>query len=430
MRNWALCVGALLFCTKSGDASAQIRSSSVSDSCAVREIDRRTLRLIPDEHDLYIAPRTFVSNGKGAILLAGRPNYLFARGADGRGILVSQDSVLGAVVYENELNPRIVPAPIDAQLVTGVRALARADGAWNIVFAERDSSLHDQPNRADDPIAGLWYGVYNGVSWTLLERIPIPPNVKLSAAMSANTPLVRMTDDNSLAVAVGAQVAHASEGVIVFKRQAAAWSHEVVNTRSTAVGGLLYTESGEFLITVIAADPNVPPGGSDYNSLFLWSSGSTGWSLTRQIVRGGEEGGAISSILHPRNDGPAISWVAEVGERLHLRVRTSLSDTNVTVDDDLGAFHRFSSVALSDSSHLWVTHHGRASNSGEEPRLRFSILSREEVHSLGELPSPVLESFWITLGEREGDILLTGAIGIAETGTVVSLVVRYQLVCR
>jgi hypothetical protein len=312
--------------------------------------------------------------------------------------------------------------------VTGVRALARDDGSWDIVFAERDASLHDEVSRLDDELIALWHGVYDGTRWSSLQQIPLPRGVKLSAAGISMSPLAR-GNENQLAWAVGARLQSGREGVIVLQRQADMWSYDVVNTRSVVLGGLVFTESSTLLFAVIAADTAISPGGFDENSLFLWSSHDGEWSAPRRLVHGGQDGPVLSSSLESLGSIPVITWSADVGdERYHLRSQLGAAGEVRTLDEDLAQFYAFSSAELSDTTQLWVTLHARPLlNEGAE--LRFSRLSPRSVQHMGDIPSPVLDSFRITHGERGDEILLTGALGVKDAGNVVSLVVRYRLYC-
>lgn len=419
---------ALIFCGGCGGTVARAAESPAPDSCLVREIERRPL-VLEDGQELYLAPRTFESNTKGESLLAGTPNYIFTRGADGRGILVGRDSLLGALI-DPRGRVRVIPAPIDPHLVTGIRALARTDGDWSVVFAERASGLHDRPGGMYDQIVALWHGIHDGVQWTSLDSIPFPGTARLSAAGVSISPLTQNTEGD-LAWAVGAGIAHGREGVVVFENSGGRWRHEVVNTRSASLGGLLYTPSGDLLLAVIAADTALPPGGSDRNSLFLWSPRNGAWNVTRRVVLGGSEGAVLSASLASLRNDTIITWAAEAGETHALRTQTGAARDVKTVEDDLSQSYRFASVPLADTSHLWVTLHRLSPAPGGETRLRFARLSRiGDIHPVGDMPNPVLDSFRITRDPRGGDILLTGATGVADAGTVVSLVVRYRLVCR
>lgn len=424
MKIRAVCIAAGVLHSFTGGLGAQPFPRAAGDSCSVTAISHHLL-VLANNHEIYVAPETFAANSKGDVLLAGTPNYIFARPADSTGVLIGRDSLFGAILSVTGRVSAIRP-PLDPHLVTGVRALARTDGRWSLVFAERAHAQHDQTRTSDERIVALWHGVLEGTQWSSLERLPVPPDVELSAARVSFSPL-RQQDDR-LAWAVGARLSSGVEGVLVLERQAGRWSSRIVHTRSAVLGGLTYSESGALLLAVIAADTAIAPGESDRNSLFLWSSDGDGWRTVRRLVHGGADGAVLSSSLDRWRSIPIGTWAAESGDGYRLQTVVDVVDGEhvTTIDEDLTQFHTFSSTAPANDSYLWVTLHG---HSPGPQRLRFHRITSTGAMEVAETESPVLNGFRITSGERE-EILLTGALEVKEAGTVVSIVAKYRLDCR
>jgi hypothetical protein len=403
---------------------AQPFAPAAADSCSVAAISHYPLVLANDD-EIYVAPETFAANPNGDILLAGTPNYIFARRDDGTGVLMGRDSLFGAIITAAG-GVSAIPPPLDPRLVTGVRALARTDGSWSLVFGERAHARHDHARTSDERIVALWHGVIEGTHWSSLEKLAIPPDVVLSTAGVSFSPL-RQHDDR-LAWAVGARLSSGVEGVLVLERQGGRWSSRTVNTRSAVLGGLTYSDSGTLLLAVIAADTAIAPGESDRNSLFVWSSDGDGWRRVRRLVHGGADGAVLSSSLDRWGSIPISTWVAEAGDGYQLRTVVDVVDGEhvTTIAEDLTQFYTYSSTAPANGSYLWVTLHGHPP---EPQRLRFHRVTSAGAMQVAETESPVLNGFRITSGERE-EILLTGALEVKEAGTVVSVVVKYRLDCR
>lgn len=424
IRGWCIAAGVLPYSFGTGVLGAQPFPPAAASSCSVAAISHYPL-VLANNHEIYVAPETFAANSNGDILLSGTPNYIFARPADGTGVLIGRDSLFGAIISATGRVSAIQP-PLDPRLVTGVRALARTDGSWSLVFGERAHAQHDQARPSDERIVALWHGVLEGTQWSSLEKIPVPPGVELSAARVSFSPLRQHGD--RLAWAVGARLSSGVEGVLVLERQAGRWSSRIVNTRSAVLGGLIYSESGTLLLAVIAADTAIAPGESDRNSLFVWSSDGDDWRMIRRLVHGGADGAVLSSTLDRWRNIPISTWVAEAGDG--YRLRTVVDAVNgehiTTIDEDLAQFHTFSSTAPTNDSYVWVTLHEDSPN---PKRLRFHRVTSAGAMQVAETESPVLNGFRITSGERE-EILLTGALEVKEAGTVVSAVVKYRLDCR
>src|SRR5690606_8554929 len=103
-----------------------------------------------NDRSVYVNAESFIRSGS-AIMLAGFPNYLWSRGTDD----VVVDEVFGVVIDADSLGitRAHIPLPIQGNL-GGVRAVARPQGGWYVLFAEYQRSIHESVSQ---PVEHVWF---------------------------------------------------------------------------------------------------------------------------------------------------------------------------------------------------------------------------------------------------------------------------------
>jgi hypothetical protein len=403
-------------CARQGNApSGQIIGP---DRCVVRETSRTPLA-IDGNRELYVEP-TVVSPSGGRILLAGRPNYLFSPGAPTEERSVSRDSVFGAVL-DARGRARLVPSPIDPALVASARALPLEGGRWALVFGELKHPW--EPPRSDT-IARLWYGEFDGTTWSALEELPHVSGGVIELEMGSA--LVRRAD--TLFVAAAIRTDTGSRSIALFERRAGRWSLEIVNTlRAVAYVELVYSDSLGLLVAVVQGDPSLS---RDSNSLLLYGNRPR-WEIIRRVLHGGAQP-VYDPLFGSSSEGTVLSWwvVDREGQPAarHARAMVGLTEARdgrvVELDPDIT---HVVPVFRRSAFPVWVAEHNTLTGSRE---LRFVAESFGVPRELASLPSPFTGPFAATaVGGSE--LLVSGPLFHADAARprLVSLLIRATVEC-
>lgn len=399
-----------------GDGAASLQG------CGSRELSRQ--RLTVGGRPLYVEADAFVADGRGDVLLAGTPNYLWKISPAGEINGLTADSIFGAVIARDGTS-RAVPAPIDPRLIHGIRAVGRPDGGWDVVFAE--IPLSDRNARVDS-VVNLWHGVFDGRQWVGLEEIPRPRDVPLHPQLTSS--LVRR--EGSLAWALVPLTSYSSRDLVLFQRVDGRWTHETVPTRFAVDVDLSYSDSLGLLLAVVQPDPTLR---ADGNSLLLWAR-QPDWRIIRRLVHGYGEGRVNFPSLVRIPGGLLASWstpTASVSEtRWQLLAKPVLLDgeqdeTAISLDADISLWSEVPPLIRSGGMPLWVTDHGAASEPGAASEIRIVSLTGREALEVGRAPSPYLMRL-AAVEQRPGEVVVTG-MEYQENRFAFSLLLRVRLEC-
>ena len=365
---------------------------------------------------MYVEPTAMAAIGNEA-LLAGTPTFIWTRTA-GSGITrAPSPRVLGAIISANG-SARIVPSPIVAEHVSGIRALGREDGTWALVFAELVPPA-DPTSTPTDLASRLWFGIYDGTSWTRLEEIPRPAGTQLHPVLSSTL----AHHGGRFAWAMMNTTANHHTDVIVFERVNGRWSHEVVTTQDAGYVDLTYSGAHGLLLATTRADPSSPRDG---RSLVIYAR-KPQWQLTQTLLPRGP-----ASIHWPRfipGAGVSLRWWSEVQDStgMHHAARALVGpgvQDVVTVDSSVA--EGFTHLNTQHGRHLWLTDH--VSPGSQQRTLRFSIGTTRTATPVGQIPNPFTGNFDATMQGRS-HILVAGPLVDRAAGTVVTLLIRARSNC-
>ncbi|MGH7720030.1 MAG: hypothetical protein ACREON_14460 [Gemmatimonadaceae bacterium] len=374
--------------------------------------------MLPDRQELYVEPQTLVASG-GELLLAGAPSYLWRRETASPATLSARDSAFGAVISRDG-RARLVPWPIPRRSIGDVRAAPRDSGGWSVVFAEL---VPKGGFPKDGPVTRLWYGVFDGRTWTHVEELPLPEGALIREG--AASLLVRQ--GAALHWALPIEDGPNGKGVAYFTRRGSAWSHETVRTYATAYVALAHSDSLGMMLLVVHPDTTLR---QDRNSLFLYAR-RPGWGLVRKMIPGAREP-VHHPVLTTMEDVAVLTWTTVVSDGAipgsyarALIGRPGLHDGRViALAPTLAQGLQF--VPLG-GRRLWMIDHATTSATRE---LHFVTDSAGSTVTLARWPYPFAGSFAaVAVGD---EVLLAGPMrGATENApVVVTLLLRARLDCE
>lgn len=390
-------------------------------SCTVRETSRERL-VLPDGHEIYVMPVVLAASSSGVVLLAGTPNYIWSRNERGKSRLAARDSVFGVLIGLDR-RAQVIPAPVDARLVVGIRAVELPDGKWGFSFAQRERS--GDPTDDSIPVTHLWYGEYDGRAWSHLELLPLPPGKVRPFVSSA---LVR--EDGMLAWAMLATLpGEVVQRAIVFERQGGRWSFRLVPGSNLAYVGLGYSDSLGLVLTAVKPDPSLP---NDENSLFLYHRGQA-WQMLRRMVLGTEQGSVHAPLLSLSPVG-VLTWWTEVYDEAGSRREARAMIGNLEImGGSVFALHRsigwsIVPVTTPDRKRLWVTDQAPAAGPKRDELRFIGDSASVAAVKLGTVPNPYRGKFG-AISPAPSEVLVSGPYIDTVDSVVVSMQIRARLYC-
>lgn len=391
--------------------------------CRLHEVSRQRLTA-PGGRPLYVEADAFVADGRGNVLLAGTPNYLWKVSPQGEIIGLTADSVFGAVIARDG-TARLVPAPMDPKRIRGIRAAARPSGGWDVVFADvpADSSTSTRAER-------LWYAAYDGSRWSALEALPVPRGAMLE--MSFTSSLVRSGD--TLAWALTPAIGPSRRDVSFFQRVGGRWTHEAVPTTNAADVDLAHSDSLGFILAVVQPDLRLQE--ADGNSLLLWTR-QPDWRIARRLVHGRGEGRVHDPSLVRGLGGLIATWWSPVGQGTETRheLRARYVDAQapvqpaIVLDSDVPLGSETAPVVLQGRVPLWMsTHRLSADPRRDSSEIRFVTVAGGEALEVARLPNPYRMRSAVAAA-APGEVLVSG-MEYVENRFAFSLLFRMRVGCE
>lgn len=387
--------------------------------CSVRELARERL-LVEGGRALYVQPVILEPNGRGETLLAGDISFLLERRPpDGAWTFVREDSTFGAIIPAGG-EATVVPAPIPARLIGGARALARGDGAWDVVFAQ----VHDYtgPSRPTT-VARLWHGVLDGRRWRQLEPVPLPAGAADTLDVLHASALLRVGDTLFWAASLRRP---GLDAVAIFTRGDGGWDHESVPTLGGGYPRIAHADTLGLVLAIVGPDRTLP---ADGNSLILWVRRPE-WRPYRTLVPSSREQvyDPWISLLPGRE---AAGWVAgmEDGTRAHAVLGDLDSVAPVTVlDSAIRAHGQFAvrPMELAPGVRLWVLEHVLEEEGTGELRM---VQESGGVRVLVGSTAVAFPTGFAAALTAPGQLLVAGAEHDAVQRMVVSVLLRFQVDC-
>lgn len=397
--------------------------ASAAGICSVRELSREPL-LVEGGRALYVQPVILEPNGRGETLLAGDISFLLERRPpDDRWRFVREDSTFGAIIPASG-EAVVVPAPIPTRLIGGARALARADGGWDVTFAQvHDYTGVDRPTTVER----LWYGVLDGPRWTELEPVPLPgePGDTLDTILAS--PLLRVADTLFWAAKLKRP---GLEAVAIFSRRGGAWEHDTVPTGFGSYPRVYHVDSLGLTLTIVQPDRTLP---ADGNSLILWTR-RPHWRPYRTLVPSSREQ-VYDPWISFAPGREVAGWVAGVEDEAGARTEAHAmsgplnpASPVIVLDSAIHAHGMFVARPLEPAPgvRLWIFERRLADRQQSQLRLVQELAGRAVV--LDSVPASFPAGFRAAL-PAPGQLLVAGAEYNAAERMIVSLLLRFELDC-
>lgn len=400
--------------------AAALRASSTRDDCAVREVSRQRIT-IAGGRQVYVEPVAVAAASTG-LLVVGRPVYIWAQDQQGNAMLQPSRHAIG-VIIDRYGEARIIPAPVNANLVSGIRAVTLPNGKWGMVFAELTPPV-DTTTVPKDLAARLWYGIYDGSSWSKLDELPRPRNMELHPFLSSS--LARNGD--SLAWAMTATTPAGNTDVVVIERRHQHWSFSTIPTQDAGYVDASYSKTLGLLLAITRGDPLIPAEG---RSLVLYAR-QPQWKLIEKIVPG-IPSGIHSPVFSTTTEQNSLSWLALVQDPAGARFAAVTTSRGVDeggqrlITVDSAVAEGFTHLYTSEGYRLWLSDHAPAA--GGQRMLRFSRDSAGAVSVIGQIANPFSGRFGATAYDPFNYAVVGPLVDLTQ-GTVVSLLIRAQARCR
>lgn len=378
-------------------------------ACRVTETGRDTL-MFADGRVAYVEAETLVPSG-GSVLLVGSHAYVFERHPGGELVHRPGDAIAGAVIGPDG-TARPVPPPLPGRPAMRYGAAALEGDSWGVVFIETEPGS-EFPDEV--PVAP-WYGVFDGLRWTGLERLPVPEGRQLSLFPTSS--LVRRGDGLLWGVTVD-RGADYGRPVVYTRGPDGGWSYELWPFRAAYLD-LAVSERGGLVAAVVRWDTTLH---RDENSLFLYANGEL-----RRVALGRDQPVHAPSLV--LGDAPALSWWAIVPARDTVRyeARAVFGDLParggpvIRLDPDVLDVRY---LPTPDGHPLWLTD---SFTSAGKRSLRLIGLEGGTARVLWEVPSPYEGSAaGVALTRR--DVLLAGPLVDRAASDVFTLLIRLDLDC-
>lgn len=367
-RRLILVLAVLPLLGATGEEAGPARGPRVQE-CTTRVLS--SSRLTTEHgHDLYVETTALVASGPN-LLLAGAPSSIYPVGA--RLASFPIDSLLG-VVLGREVRPRMIRLPFESRRLGSVRAAARGDGGWDVVFAE----TFDWPPEMGwpaDSARHVWHGVLRPGGWASLDTIPLMA-ITGSRHWSSDSHPVRIGDTLYWAF-VGSWGFRKS--VSLLRLVEGRWAAERVPVQNALYVDIAAHPRAGLVMAVVASDPSIR---HDNNSLFVFA-GRPRWSVARKVAAG-----TLEPAFHPRlsraGDAVDLTWMTQGERAMQARVVTDVAGPRpgrvLTIDPRLLSLYPAHPVVTGEQDRLWVSPHADS--------VRMTRIVGDSVHLVAQIPTP------------------------------------------
>lgn len=217
--------------------------------CTLSITDTATV-VLPDSVPVYVDPTTFGFAGR-SLLLAGSPNYVpRVRHDSSPQLRYTTDSIFG-VIRSPDGRWSVIPRPPQVRYFGAVRAAARGEGRWDVVFVQLDTTLISFPT--EGPTRAAWHGIVTERGWERLQRLPLPPRDTIDVFNPGQ--LLRNGDTLTWAIRHRTLETGRVGGVGVLRAVGDRWTYQLAEANASAVQAVHFNGVGDRLFVRREAPP-------------------------------------------------------------------------------------------------------------------------------------------------------------------------------
>lgn len=374
--------------------------------CSVEAVERRPL-VLPDGLHAYVEPTNFMRVGDDFVVV-GSPTYTWEVGGTRAGMASDRAHIAAYLVEEA---PRLVEKPI-AGTVGFTRSVVLGDRRWGVLFEE------EGPSGDSGDLVGVRYAEYDGVGWSEVERLPLPPEgqviVGSSSALVTHEGVRRWT------------VVHNPGGAALqYERRDGSWSYRSIADSGVEAAAMAVGQSDTWL-ALSGLDPGIS---APVKSVRLFRL-DDGWELVSRnpTVEPYTEIPSISVLALP--GGAALTWIESRGSSIvmaRVGVRAGRPGQLLLVDESAAVVRPF---ATRDGEPAWLVQHVNEIAGSSELRLRRP--DGRGVTTTLSIPYPYTGFFAPIATSEPEEVLVTGSEFSPDPArpTVRSLTLRLYPSCR
>lgn len=394
----------------SGDASTALspfiqRVRSVDSTCAAAN-GRPERMLVDDGATTMTIDVSGVSQDGTQLMIVGSPVNVFAvRSGKDRVALPVKPSI--GAIRDVRGTWRLVPSPLPAQAVVYPRAASADSGGWNVLFVT--AGKPDQAGRQADS-ATIWYGRYDGQSWSKIEKVA---NAGHAALDRRSSRLVAVRDSLAFAFIIGRYEDESlPRGVVMLIRRRDHWMQDTLRTWDVPAGVQVETRSAASPLFVVIAQDYFKDHRVKPQSIFVvrydsaWGepkllAGDSGWADATPTIQTSDKDRFLITwrrLRVPPLHGAQIQW-AFVDDTGRIGSARTLADVGGLATPD---------IARLNGSRFLV-----AAREGDSPRsMKLFLISDARMQDLGSVEVPNWSPSAVAIPESDTSaILLTGELG-------------------
>lgn len=355
----------------------------------------------------------------GTTLLLGTPNYVYAADDESSARSPRRNTVFGALLRGMD-SAELIESPV-LGLPTSMRALAREDGGWDVVFAELPLG-YTFPDKEHG--ARLWHGVLDNGAWRALHPVPLPEGI---LARSFDASLLVSTGD-TLWWAMTFE-SDAGRGLALFAGVKGHWMSRRISLEDLDAVNLASSRDGELILLLVRGGWSVGQASSLFE--YRWQDSLR---LVREVASGGKQ--PVHDVRPGSSSaGRILTWsrTASTDSTTTLSAQAltgAWTDAERLVDlaDDIALVR---SAGTSAELPVWIVQAPRSRGS-RELELRFLTQHPESGHvvTAGRMEDPFNGPFG-AMSDANGDLLIAGPqlTGEGANTRLVTLLLRVRSHC-
>lgn len=386
---------------------------TLDDSCTLSVAEPSPV-MLADGQALGINVSSVAVN-HGAVAIVGTPTYLWPKNAGQHSGLLRRDSVIGAIRDPSGAFVAI-PSPLPGRPLLQPKVTSAGSAGWHVVFI---TGRQGTPRSAlTFPRATVWYGMFDGRSWSDVRQVTDVRYARLLATFSSD--LVATHAGLSFAFAFDqtlGEVATTAEtqGVVLLQQRAGQWVADTLYTWAAPTYVRLAPTADSAAISVLLAQSHFSDQRPHPPALFISRYDSVWNPLT--MVAGDRARSVVAPVLRSYGTHDVIAWQSHAlsgsgnVDIEWIRGRIPHSMVAPSRIAQVEPFDGFAVAALSPNRMLWMT---REAGSRRNLRIVMTTDTSRSDFGIVSLPLDNIASFAIATSDSSA-LVVTGELSRSAT---------------